>query len=86
MNNKQYVVVFTDGNELKNKYFDSYLEALDLIETEYYHKKNSFEAAGCVAEEESYVGPEGKAKLILGTRTFLWEILCFRVSFEIQHY
>lgn len=84
--NSKFVVVFTDGNELKNRYFDSYSEALDLIETEYHEKKRAFEANGGVASEESYVDPEGKAKLVLGTKTFLWEILCFRVSLEIQHY
>ena len=85
-NNSKFVVIFTDGNELENRYFDSYLEALDLIETEYYEKERAFEANGGVASVDSYVDPEGKAKLVLGTKTFLWEILCFKVSFEIQHY
>lgn len=82
----KFVVVFTDGNELENRYFDEYLDALKHLEKEYFHKKSFYEAYGNVASEDSYVDPEGKAKLVLGTRTFLWEILCFKVSFEIQQY
>ena len=76
-NTEKFVVVFTDGYEFKNHYFDSYEDASDFMEKEYLEQKEFYEANDCSISEDSYIDISEARLIVTGIEMFLWEILGF---------